>query len=144
MTNPAPPRRVGKIACRQTAFSSRSSRESWTIGSDAGFGRSGEKTGILLKVHEGSASRTVMGAAVPSLSWAPGSFRVALARWRGCPCATVARPGGCAATAERLGADVGFAKHAQEMAAQESPRTTTLYDRTKERLTQYEVERIRL
>ncbi len=28
--------------------------------------------------------------------------------------------------------------------ARESPRTTKLYDRTKERLTQYEVERIRL
>jgi hypothetical protein len=34
--------------------------------------------------------------------------------------------------------------HAQEMAAHESPRTTKLYDRTKERLTQDEVERIRL
>jgi hypothetical protein len=32
----------------------------------------------------------------------------------------------------------------QEMAAHESPRTTKLYDRTKERLTQDEVERIRL
>jgi hypothetical protein len=36
------------------------------------------------------------------------------------------------------------ASHAQEMAAHESPRTTKLYDRTKERLTQDEVERIRL
>jgi hypothetical protein len=35
-------------------------------------------------------------------------------------------------------------EHAQEMAAHESPRTTKLYDRTKERLTQDEVERIRL
>jgi len=34
--------------------------------------------------------------------------------------------------------------HAQSMAAHESPRTTKLYDRTKERLTQDEVERIRL
>src|SRR5260370_20555757 len=34
-------------------------------------------------------------------------------------------------------------EHAQEMAAHWSPRTTKLYDRTKERLTQ-EVERIRL
>jgi hypothetical protein len=33
-------------------------------------------------------------------------------------------------------------EHAQEMAAHESPRTTKLYDRTKERLTQDEVERI--
>jgi hypothetical protein len=33
---------------------------------------------------------------------------------------------------------------AQEMAAHESPRTTKLYDRTKERLTQDEVEKIRL
>jgi hypothetical protein len=35
-------------------------------------------------------------------------------------------------------------EHAQEMAAHESPRTTKLYDRTKERLTQDEVERIGL
>ena len=38
----------------------------------------------------------------------------------------------------------GVLEHAQEMAAHESPRTTKLYDRTKERLTQDEVERIRL
>jgi integrase len=38
----------------------------------------------------------------------------------------------------------GALEHAQEMAAHESPRTTKLYDRTKERLTQREVERIRL
>jgi site-specific recombinase XerD len=38
----------------------------------------------------------------------------------------------------------GALDHAQEMAAHESPRTTKLYDRTKERLTQDEVERIRL
>ena len=37
----------------------------------------------------------------------------------------------------------GALEHAQEMAAHESPRTTKLYDRTKERLTQDEVERIR-
>ena len=38
----------------------------------------------------------------------------------------------------------GALEHAQKMAAHESPRTTELYDRTKERLTQDEVERIRL
>ena len=38
----------------------------------------------------------------------------------------------------------GALEHAQSMAAHESPRTTKLYDRTKERLTQQEVERIRL
>lgn len=37
----------------------------------------------------------------------------------------------------------GTLEYAQEMAAHESPRTTKLYDRTKERLTQDEVERIR-
>ena len=37
----------------------------------------------------------------------------------------------------------GALEHAQSMAAHESPRTTKLYDRTKERLTQVEVERIR-
>ncbi len=38
----------------------------------------------------------------------------------------------------------GALEHAQEMAGHESPRTTKLYNRTKERLTQDEVERIRL
>ena len=38
----------------------------------------------------------------------------------------------------------GTLEHAQEMAAHESPRTTRLYDRTRERLTRDEVERIRL
>ena len=38
----------------------------------------------------------------------------------------------------------GALEHAQTMAAHESPRTTKLYDRTTERLTQDEVERIRL
>jgi site-specific recombinase XerD len=38
----------------------------------------------------------------------------------------------------------GTLEHAQAMAAHESPRTTKLYDRTRERLTQDEVERIRL
>ena len=41
-------------------------------------------------------------------------------------------------------ANGGAMEHAQEMAAHESPRTTKLYDRTKERLSQDEVERIRL
>jgi integrase len=41
-------------------------------------------------------------------------------------------------------ANGGALEHAQEMAAHESPRTTKLYDRTKELLTQDEVERIRL
>jgi hypothetical protein len=44
----------------------------------------------------------------------------------------------------RLFANGGALEHAQEMAAHESPRTTKLYDRTKELLTQDEVERIRL
>ena len=38
----------------------------------------------------------------------------------------------------------GALEHAQSMAAHESPRTTKLHDRTKERLTLDEVERIRL
>jgi site-specific recombinase XerD len=41
-------------------------------------------------------------------------------------------------------ANGGTLEHAQEMAAHESPRTTKLYDRTRDRLTQDEVERIRL
>jgi integrase len=36
----------------------------------------------------------------------------------------------------------GTLEHAQSMAAHESPRTTKLYDRTKERLTQDEIERV--
>jgi site-specific recombinase XerD len=38
----------------------------------------------------------------------------------------------------------GTLEHAQAMAAHESPRTTKLYDRTQERLTREEIERIRL
>jgi integrase len=41
-------------------------------------------------------------------------------------------------------ANGGALDHAQEMAGHESPRTTKLYDRTRERLTQDEVERIKL
>jgi len=41
-------------------------------------------------------------------------------------------------------ANGGTLEHAQAMAAHESPRTTKLYDRTRERLTREEVERIRL
>jgi site-specific recombinase XerD len=41
-------------------------------------------------------------------------------------------------------ANGGTLEHAQSMAAHESPRTTKLYDRTKERLTQDEIERIML
>jgi site-specific recombinase XerD len=41
-------------------------------------------------------------------------------------------------------ANGGALEHAQQMAGHESPRTTKLYDRTTERLTQDEVERIRL
>jgi integrase/recombinase XerC len=39
-------------------------------------------------------------------------------------------------------ANGGTLEHAQAMAAHESPRTTKLYDRNKEKLTQDEVERI--
>jgi hypothetical protein len=41
-------------------------------------------------------------------------------------------------------ANGGALKRAQEMAVDESPRATKPYDRTRERLTQDEVERIRL
>jgi integrase len=41
-------------------------------------------------------------------------------------------------------ANGGALEHAQAMAAHESPRTTKLYDRSQDRLTQDEVERIRL
>jgi hypothetical protein len=38
----------------------------------------------------------------------------------------------------------GRLEHAQQMAGNESPRTTKLYDRTKDEITLSEVERIRL
>jgi integrase/recombinase XerD len=38
----------------------------------------------------------------------------------------------------------GALEHAQEIAAHASPRTTKFYDRTKERLTQVELDEIRL
>ena len=38
----------------------------------------------------------------------------------------------------------GRLEHAQQMAGHESPRTTKLYDRTKDEITVSEVERIRL
>ena len=41
-------------------------------------------------------------------------------------------------------ANGGALEHAQTMAAHESPRTTKLYDRTQDRLTQDEVEKIKL
>jgi hypothetical protein len=47
------------------------------------------------------------------------------------------RPG-----SQRYLANGGALEHAQAMAAHESPRTTKLYDRTKERLTQHEIKRI--
>jgi hypothetical protein len=47
-------------------------------------------------------------------------------------------------TSPPISPTAGALEHAQEEAAHESPRTTKLYDRTKERLTQDEVERIRL
>jgi hypothetical protein len=47
----------------------------------------------------------------------------------------------CATACGRFSA---WCEHAQTMAAHESPRTTKLYDRTKERLTLDEIEQIRL
>jgi len=70
---------------------------------------------------------------------------------------TIRKRAAAAGIAEEIGCDTfratgitaylangGALEHAQEMAAHESPRTIKLYDRTKERLTQDEVERIRL
>lgn len=76
--------------------------------------------------------------------------------WRSRACGTI-RPGwmpapmGAAECAMRhirslpdSSSNGGTLEHAQSMAGHESPRTTKLYDRTKDRLTQDEVERIRL
>jgi hypothetical protein len=58
-------------------------------------------------------------------------------------CAWSGRPLQCVANTSGH-QSIKRAATAQEMAAHESPRTTKLYDRTKERLTQDDVERIRL
>jgi integrase len=75
----------------------------------------------------------------------PDAWR--MIRWRAAA-AGIAVPIGChtfrATGITAYLANGGVLEHAQEMAAHESPRTTKLYDRTKERLTQDEVERIRL
>jgi hypothetical protein len=49
-----------------------------------------------------------------------------------------------AVTESRSCACDGRLEHAQQMAGHESPRTTKLYDRTKDEITLSEVERIRL
>ena len=67
---------------------------------------------------------------------------------RRAPPAGIAAPIGChtfrATGITAYLANGGTLEHAQTMAAHESPRTTKLYDRTRERLTREEVERIRL
>ena len=67
------------------------------------------------------------------------SARWRLASWRRSATTAFGRPG-----LPPISSNGGALEHAQAMAAHESPRTTKLYDRTKERLTQDEVERIRL
>jgi hypothetical protein len=52
-------------------------------------------------------------------------------------------PGGATGITIYLEND-GRLEHAQQMAGHESPRTTKLYDRTKDEITLREVERIRL
>jgi hypothetical protein len=52
-------------------------------------------------------------------------------------------PGGATGITIYLEND-GRLEHAQQMAGHESPRTTKLYDRTKDEITLSEVERIRL
>ena len=52
-------------------------------------------------------------------------------------------PGGQPASRFYLEND-GRLEHAQQMAGHESPRTTKLYDRTKDEITLTEVERLRL
>jgi len=70
-----------------------------------------------------------------------------MSRRRGAAAGITAPIGNHAFRATGITADLANSsvlEHAQEMAAHESPRTTKLYDRTKDRLTQDEVKRIRL
>ena len=127
-------------------------------------------SGWLIRLHEKGGKQHMMPCPTRSpRRCAPTSTRPASARTRRVLCSAPAAgtaeprlpispwprlmPGAwCASTrsppaSRRRSAtkeEGGSLEHAQAMAAHERPRTTKLYDRTKERLTQDEVERIRL
>jgi site-specific recombinase XerD len=102
----------------------------------------------LAEDRQGWLFRTARGHNGSALSAKPMSQPDAWRMIRRAAAAGIAAPIGChtfrATGITAYFANGGALERAQEMAAHESPRTTKLYDRTKERLTQDEVERIRL
>jgi integrase len=105
------------------------------------------RRGAVVRLHEKGGKRHTMPCKV--LSENPMSQPDAWRMIRGrAAAAGIAEAIGChtfrATGITAYLANGGALEHAQEIAAHESPRTTKLYDRTKERLTQDEVERIRL
>jgi site-specific recombinase XerD len=105
----------------------------------AGIG--GDRKGFLFRTSRGHAGVELAERPMSQ----PDAWRMIRRR---AAAAGIAAPVGChsfrATGITAYLANGGALEHAQEMAAHESPRTTKLYDRTKERLTQDEVERIRL
>ena len=105
----------------------------------AGIG--GDRKGFLFRTARGHATAVLSGQSMTQ----PDAWRMIRRR---AAAAGITAPVGChtfrATGITAYLANGGVLEHAQEMAAHESPRTTKLYDRTKDRLTQDEVERIRL
>jgi integrase len=103
----------------------------------------------IVEDRKGWLFRTVRGHKADTLSDRPMNQSDAwLMIRRRAAAAGIAAPIGChtfrATRITAYLANGGALEHAQEMSAHESPRTTKFYDRTRERLTQAEVERIRL
>lgn len=105
---------------------------------------------LALLSRSAPVERTQPAAAVaatccPNYHEPTGAWRMVRRR---AEAAGIAAPTGChtfrATGITAYLANGGTLEHAQAMAAHESPRTTKLYDRTHERLTREEVERIRL
>ena len=99
-----------------------------------------DRKGVLFRTSRGHAANTLASQAMRQAdAWRMVRRRAAAAG--------IMAPIGChsfrATGITAYLANGGALEHAQAMAAHESPRTTKLYDRTQERLTQDEVERIR-
>ena len=103
-------------------------------------GLADDRKGVLFRTSRGHAANTLASQPMRQAdAWRMVRRRAAAAG--------VMAPIGChsfrATGITAYLANGGVLEHAQAMAAHESPRTTKLYDRTQERLTQDEVERIR-
>lgn len=103
-------------------------------------GISADCKGLLFRTSQGHRGTTLSGQPMGQADAWRMVRRRAMA-------AGIAAPVGChsfrATGITAYLANGGTLEHAQAMAAHESPRTTKLYDRTQERLTREEVERIR-